>query len=313
MSIKILTYNTAFLPSATALDNTDAELRKRGNDFAEKLKESGCDIICLQEVFNEDIRKIITDRLRDIYPYRVEKATKYPILPPEDSGLYFASKYPFKKDKRWRKGWIFEMYSGLQNWDASSEKGYLGCNIVIAEYKQFHIFNTHLQSAYPGLKYEEVRTANLTELKREIVNKLHLLSLPKLHNTSCLACGDFNIIGYPDVNNSTADEYNNMLRTLDAPRDLYYEQHYDLGLTWNGLENIFIQNHYQNDTDELRLDYMFAFDHIPRPNSTDGKVHLDKIICKKINVVKFKNQNGVDLSDHYGLEAEIDFEASDNT
>jgi endonuclease/exonuclease/phosphatase family metal-dependent hydrolase len=313
MSIKILTHNTAFLPSATALDDTEADLLQRGNDFAEKLKESGCDIICLQEVFNEDIRQILSEKLRDVYPYRVEKATKYPVLPPEDSGLYFASKYPFKKDKRWRKGWIFEMYSGLQNWDASSEKGYLGCNVTVYGDKQLHIFNTHLQSDYTDLKYKEVRTGNLTELKREIVNKLHLLPLSSLQNTGCFACGDFNIIGYPDIENSPADEYNDMLRTLDAPRDLYYEQHHDSGFTWNGFENRFIKNHYQNDTDRLRLDYMFAFDHIPRPNSTDGKVHLNKIICKSINVVKFKNENGVDLSDHYGLEAEVDFEALDNS
>lgn len=307
MSIKILTYNTAFLPAMSVLDNSEEELLKRGNDFAEKLANSGCHVICLQEVFNEDIRQIITDKLKDIYPYRVEKATKYPILPPEDSGLYFASKFPFKKDKRWRKGWNFEMYACLENWDASSEKGYLGCNVAVDGGKQLHIFNTHLQSDYADVKYKEVRTSNLTELKREIVNKLHLLPLTKLQNTACFACGDFNIIGYPDIESSPADEYNDMLRTLDAPRDLYYEKKHDFGFTWDGLENEFVKNHYQNDTDKLRLDYMFAFDHIPRPNSTDGKVHLNSIICKDIKILNYKNKNGIDLSDHYGLEAEIDF------
>lgn len=58
------------------------------------------DIICLQEVFDDDLKETIIYKLKDVYPYYLLGNTNKRYLFGEDSGLLILSRYPieFKKE-----------------------------------------------------------------------------------------------------------------------------------------------------------------------------------------------------------------------
>ena len=78
------------------------------------------DVICLQEVFNEDAWTILNEKLRSKYPYILFDAHRVRVSSLKftmvNSGLYIASKYPFVQSK-------FYPYKNSYSEDALSGKG----------------------------------------------------------------------------------------------------------------------------------------------------------------------------------------------
>lgn len=78
------------------------------------------DVICLQEVFNEDAWTILNEKLRSKYPYILFDAHRVRVSSLKftmvNSGLYIASKYPIVQSK-------FYPYKNSYSEDALSGKG----------------------------------------------------------------------------------------------------------------------------------------------------------------------------------------------
>ena len=78
------------------------------------------DVICLQEVFNEDAWNILNEKLRSKYPYILFDAHRVRVSSLKftmvNSGLYIASKYPIVQSK-------FYPYKNSYSEDALSGKG----------------------------------------------------------------------------------------------------------------------------------------------------------------------------------------------
>jgi len=275
-----------------------SEKKERGKDVVETIlnQDPLYDIICFQEVFDEDIREIIQNGLKSEYPLenQVTKLSDNDFLN-EDSGLFFASKYPVKMDSSGEKICRFREFDAKKflTFDWLADKGIFGAKVDISE-RDLFIFNTHLQSTEA---YDEVREKQLMEIQRFMYK-----ALPKdksAKRASAVLMGDFNVIG--DI----SFEYRKMISLLGYPRDLYRESHAtdDPGYTWDYENNSMISD---DDGDKQRLDYIFVFDEIPRADDNAPIEKLKEIKNKNTQVVQLKNEKDEDLSDHYGVEAEIE-------
>lgn len=307
MKIRILTYNLAMLPAPLGKAK-----EKRAEEFINKIiKNPIYDIIGLQEIFAEEIRDYLTTHLQDHYPHIIGKSgSSNPLF--QDSGLFFASKFPILRH-RFRE---FHDKSLLTS-DVIAEKGILATCFEIGSITNcaditgaatLRIFLTHLQSTESEIKTREKQLAQLRGL---ITNSLAQETKKKdPGKTYTILLGDFNVIGDYD------EEYKKMLELLDYPRDLFRENNPKMkGFTWNSQENLFLQKIHEGDNDMQRLDYIFAYDHIPYSHRHEQHetVKLGKVACLSCAIFKPKLAENTgdlpdscDLSDHYGIEAIIE-------
>jgi len=297
MPIKILTYNVAMLRGEGK--------KVRAYNICRRIKEEKYDVICFQEVFDEDIRDdSFVVSLSKVYPESsmVVKASDN-FLKFEDSGLFFASKFPMS-------AWDFMSYkySALTS-DIFADKGLMGCRLDISSVypgQELFVFNSHLQSDYEA-KYPEIRKEQFLQISEGIRNWLFKTRTSGYQNTSAILFGDLNVIGAASKNPGEDAEYFDMIKTLSNPRDLFTEKNPgDPGYTWDDLKNKF-KTHKRSNGYQERLDYALAFNHIPIHGNAANKVPLKPVNCSGIKIKKFKSDDGKDLSDHYGLELIIDF------
>jgi endonuclease/exonuclease/phosphatase family metal-dependent hydrolase len=290
--MKLLTYNVAMLPDPLGTDKAT-----RAKYICDEIMKCDYDIICLQEVFSEPIRKIFDNRLKGKYPYRKIKSDDNDFLN-EDSGLFFASKFPFSSDTKFQEFFDNQPLTG----DSISDKGIFGAKLLVKNSQNkdsfLYVFNTHLQSTEA---YYEVRKKQIGQIRRFVAKALR-----NNVDSACLLCGDFNVIG--DAKN----EYSSMLINLSFVRDLYRDAHPypdNPGYTWDGVNNKFIHKTAANDKDQQRLDYIFAFDEVPIPDDNAGAgTQLRPVNVTSIEVKTFEKKpydNNTNLSDHYGLEMEF--------
>ncbi|MCX6578907.1 MAG: hypothetical protein NT166_01830 [Candidatus Aminicenantes bacterium] len=304
MKIRLLTYNLAMLPGpfGTAKE-------KRAEGFVKKImKKPVYDIICLQEIFAEDIRAYLTRGLQANYPYIVDKSGSLNPLN-QDSGLFFASKFPILRH-------TFREFrdKSLLTPDVIADKG------ISAAYFQFgpaagaagatilRVFLTHLQSRESEFKTREKQLSQIRGfIARSSTPGKKRKDPAKIHT---ILVGDFNVAG------DNGEEYKKMLDLLHYPRDLFREKNpKKKGFSWNSQENLFLKSVYQDDTDMQRLDYIFTYDHIPYAHKKQGResVKLGKVVCHSCGIFRPKLSGNpgelpgkCDLSDHYGVEAVIE-------
>ncbi len=274
--------------------------KERASAFIDEIRHNRqYDIICLQEVFDEGIRRKLTDGLKPDYPYIVEKASDFDIFN-EDSGLFFASKLPILRH-------TFREFHAKQwgTFDADVDKGvFIACLQLGNEETPhlLHVYNTHLQST---VSYHQVRQKQLSQLRSFIERalKTEKNNNPSL-KFSVLLLGDLNVVG------DTDGEYKRMMSLLGYPIDLYRKLNaYDEGFTWNSKENVLLQYNNRNDHDLERLDYIFTFNCMPDEDDHCRAEYLYPLRCRSCDLFKPKASNiaditgECDLSDHYGVEA----------
>ncbi|UCH92979.1 MAG: sphingomyelin phosphodiesterase [Candidatus Aminicenantes bacterium] len=298
MEIKLLTYNLAMVPLVTGIAK-----RERIKAFVEEIRNHhDFDILCLQEIFDEKIRKQLKNDLGDKYPYMVEKSSDHDILN-EDSGMFFASKYPFLRH-------TFREFHAKSSgtWDAIVDKGiFVACFKLGSGDNQriLHVYNVHLQSTESEYKTREKQLAQLRRFVERALKTEKENSKPL--KVSALLLGDFNVVG------DKSEEYKRMMSLLGYPIDLFRVLNPDAeGYTWNSEENIFLIHNDREDKDMERLDYIFTFTGIPYADDNRQKEEIDGVDCKSCDLFRPK-ASGIpglpdecDLSDHYGVEAVIE-------
>lgn len=307
-TLKILSYNIR--------QHNLSKSKKRAKALVERLNaEPLCDVICLQEVFDESARKILRKGLQNNFPFQKPKSgTEIPDWIPilgwfdEDSGLFFASRYPFNESDG-KIMHAFERFSdpGRQTTDFISKKGIFTASLDVNG-KDILVFNTHLQSG----EFPAIRENQLRQIQSCITRKS--LKWSEIREEPGAFHGDFSVIIVGDFNideTLRSEEYKNMTtRFLHKPRDLYRELRTDRGaspgFTWGGQENSLFPRDSQK-----RLDYIISFDTIPipedvRPPDGSDEVQINRVALKEIEVVKYKDEEDNDLSDHYAVVAEIE-------
>jgi len=293
--IKILSYNVQQTPARSVRSLAEGLVENLNND--ENFKY---DVVCLQEVFWNPHRRIISKGLKKGgYKHQIKKSgSEIPDWVPffgwfsQDSGLFFASKHPIEKRKR-----RFEKFEAPgEEFDFVAQKGVFYTEVNINEKKLF-VFNTHLQSG----EHPSLRKLQLSQIKasidREMCNMVDIHDLPK-NEDGKEYIGDISIILTGDLNIDEIfrkDEYEDMTNNIfNNGRDIYRDKHPDdPGFT------------HVSEEKSRRLDYIFDFNYITIPEDKIGDNGISKIKIKEIEVleaevVKMKTR-GRDISDHFGV------------
>lgn len=127
---------------------------KRHDEIINEDIPDDLDVICLQEVFNEDAWKILNEKLRSKYPYILFDAHRVRVTNLKfsmvNSGLYIASKYPIVQSK-------FYPFKNSYAEDALSGKGKVKISVQLTSFN-FRAFmrrdpdrreNKHNNRQYP--------------------------------------------------------------------------------------------------------------------------------------------------------------------
>lgn len=290
--LKVLTYNVMMLPGLIGKGNADI---RRAGKIVKAIRQRDYDVVCLQEVFDEDVRRVFAKGLSKRFPHQVQKSHGGGIFE-ENSGLFMASRFPITSGG---DGWSFEEFEACAGTDCLSEKGIQAVHLRLTESKPrvfLVLFNVHLQSdmEWTG-ENEATRNEQLVQMREFIGHSLTGIRRKRLPRTGGLLVGDFNIEG-------DQLEWERMFRKLEYPRDLYRMNSKKKGYTWDHLTNVNMIP--QSDQDRLRLDYIFALDRVP-VDSSFQKNSLRPIACESAEVQLFGTGPKSRLSDHYAVEAVI--------
>jgi endonuclease/exonuclease/phosphatase family metal-dependent hydrolase len=288
-SIRILTYNTAMVPGPGG----EARARRIANAILGA--QPAFDVLCLQEVFDEDIREILAKKLRPTFPHVVAKSDAGDLLN-EDSGLFFATRFPILGHK-------FQEFAEAEpaTTDALSDKGVFGARLDVSARvpkKELLVFSTHLQSS---AAYWEVREKQLAQIRR-VIQKSH-----DLRKAATILVGDFNVVGErkDGAKLRPTTEYGRMLARLNYPRDLFREMNpADPGFTWDPTKNREMIP--KDDDDHERLDYLLAFDHVPVADDASPRVPIPRLYCSEA-CLAMGPEVGKKLSDHFAMTATVSF------
>jgi endonuclease/exonuclease/phosphatase family metal-dependent hydrolase len=227
--ISIFTWNVKMLPGSIGEGAKDL---LRAKSVTEAIVDLDPDVVCLQEVFDEDIRDALVHYLSMTYGHFVSKGDM-PWDVRQDSGLFVASKYPINSSR-------FVPFSSAAGVDMLAQKGVLGITLDV-QGDPLYLLTSHLQASYGTQEeHDDVREAQLSKLA----------AVSSYHPYPTVMLGDMNVVAEEDTGDPTA-EYLRMLRILNL-RDLYREESEDSGYTVDP-SNIMC-----TDSQASRMDYIFA-------------------------------------------------------
>ncbi len=307
--IRLLTYNVKMLPDVAKLferprlrwggfwehppygfaDTARAEALARTIVAA----DPGWDLVCLQELFSEGVRRTFERALSPAYRcIGPHGGLRFPRL--GNSGLFLATRLPVIDHR-------FEPFAVAGGSDRLCEKGVvhvvLDASTRWPEAPYLHVFAMHTQ-AWP--EHEATRRLQLAQARSFLARRLRELGPDERH--AAVICGDLNVIAEAGEPPRPTHEYHLLHRILGHARDLYRELHPTRhGHTWDSSQN----PHMTGDPPGKweRLDYVFALDAVEGPFAK-----LRRLACRRAEVLMFRD-GARHLSDHFALEAELDIAA----
>jgi endonuclease/exonuclease/phosphatase family metal-dependent hydrolase len=231
------------------------------------------DVIFFQEAFSAGARKRIWNRLKETHPYESGTFKKKKFLTVLNSGLWVVSKYPITV--------LDHIYfEKSMHTDKFATKGSLMVEVQLPD-RKVQIAGTHTQ-AWQGDEEDKVRYAQLTQMRG-------MMDEFREEGVDQVVVGDINFDDYrPDY----AEGINNILGTHGI--ELSGPIRFSAGELTNSHRTA-------KDHAEL-LDYVLL-----RNDSSTGAKIKNKMLRKRTMMKKGKV---IDLSDHYGIEAEIEFPES---
>lgn len=314
-TVSVLTYNVKLLPAHVKIGvrprgiprgfYETGEQGLKDEDRVTQLIERLCtgewDVVCLQEVFQENARKRFAEAFIAA-GYELVAHSSDNDLFHEDSGLFLASKLPIV----WHR---FEEFAANSGSDAWSDKGVL-CARLDASTRfgtrphELYFFGAHLQS---GVVQWPVRQLQLLQLQRFIRT---CIGAPKPNHAAAILAGDFNVAAEAQVLGSTdlapTAAYRSMLELLDYPRDAFRMAHPAApGVTRDASLNHTMTRDVESQVE--RIDYVFSFDAIPESDKESVGERLHSLQCTYAAVRPFESsdddQRTRHLSDHFGVQA----------
>ena len=288
-SLRVMTWNVAMLPGLLGRlaghEPADAE---RVHRVCDEILAAAPDVVVLQELFDEDARRVLSERLRTVYPYRVEKCGAGGLMV-EDSGLFFASRHRVLPGSE-----VFEAFShrgGLLNEERFASKGVFGAWVELSHGRAVGIFNTHLQADGDRVgAFAGVRRRQLAQIRTLIERSV--AQAARTHDVYVLLLGDLNVVGETvDAVSSrlcATQEYVEAVRMLPGAMDLVRERAPDRPLfTWEPPKG-------SKESHGQRLDYALAL--------CDGPAR--PLICRGVELTR--RTRGKMLSDHHGIVVDLD-------
>lgn len=243
----------------------------RVNHIEKHLKENHYDVLVLQEVFRENIKKRLIKSLTEEYPYFAGPPGKDFGIFGQDGGVMIFSKHPIVKTD------IIKFDEGCKGADCLSQKGAVFVEIQKGE-QTFQVVGTHLQSMSSN-ECQKIRDRQMCTIYTDLLQKHHQFQVPQF------------IVGDLNTDCHIPQRYARMLALLDAKDSANSKQ----------FKTYSTQNKFNSDPNcEATLDYILY-----RANQSFLKIKHSFV---KIFKGKWSEDND-DLSDHYAVEAI--FEVSD--
>ena len=242
---------------------------KRAKGIANQISGFDYDIIVFEEAFDHQARNILRSQLTGCYPYMYGPANDSFLSLRTNSGVWVLSKIPLRMLEQIK----FQNRFGI---DALARKG-----AVLFEGQwqgqSFQLLGTHLQADSP----DTVRRGQCLEIADKLLRKYAADNIPQI------VCGDFNI-EIDDPKN-----YGYMLKVLEAENGGLQG---DVLTSFDEVDNRLAKK--ENGKKRL-IDYVLL------RNSK-----LIKDINRRVLILREYQKNIVtDLSDHYGIEAVINFDS----
>ncbi len=240
---------------------------KRARMIADQLSVSDYDIIVFQEAFNMRARGILKRRLQKSFPHMYGPANMPLFSFRFNSGVWVVSKIPLVK--------IEEIeYAHRFGIDAMARKGAVmfGGNL---NGQEFQLVGTHLQSDSP----DSIRQGQCREMTNRLLKKHFRDQVPQI------VCGDFNI------ETNDRDNYHYMLNTLEAENGAFSG---NIQTSFDEIDNTLAK---RADGRKQMIDYVLI------RNSKFFR-SVKRKIAVRIAPAHHKYK---DLSDHYGVEAILEF------
>ncbi len=309
--LRVLTYNVKMLPDIGRIGAGWEKVvpdSKRAKRIVNALSKNPWDILCLQEVFDEDRRADFVDLLgKNGLGYSAFVSKSHDGDPfHEDSGLFLASRFPIAFSH-------FQEFTHAAGSDQLSDKGVLAAVIKTKPVLgvDLALFMTHMQS---GEAHAGVRASQILQFSRFARKTLNRLKEPK--NYAVLYGGDFNVIGEAIDTDGTVigptSEYSLLKGALCGARDLYREQHGGAaqkhGATWDPPANPImtgVPNGEKENSGLERLDYLFSLNALP-PGKSRGSWTRFATLNANVTIERFPDEELKYLSDHYALSAELE-------
>jgi endonuclease/exonuclease/phosphatase family metal-dependent hydrolase len=240
---------------------------KRARFIAENLHESNYDIIVFQEAFDYRARQILRRGLREKYPYMYGPANESLFSLRTSSGLWIISRIPLNKIKEIE----YRTRCGI---DAMARKGAVLFSGTWRGH-EFQLAGTHLQSDSP----DEVRRGQCRQISDQLLKAFAKSDVPQI------VCGDFNI----DMDD--AANYTYMIQTLDAQNG---QIEGEIHTSFDEIDNQLAK---KVNGKKSMIDYVLV-----------RNTKFIQSVKRRISVLREnKNNQNLDLSDHYGVEALVNF------
>ncbi|MFC2172798.1 RICIN domain-containing protein [Acidobacteriota bacterium] len=311
--ITVLTYNTHLFKGSSAESGrwltmafTGKELKRivfdddpRAKHIVNRIKESGADIVALQEVWEYDRQRWFRNMLKGVYPYTYlvsEKQGRWQDLMSKDfykeaiktsSGQFLVSKYrlsdlsfsPFPRER------------GSEH-DSYATKGIISATVVLPNGQTFRLGATHACTNVGGKDMADIKDLVNTTVgnRKSPAIMMGDLNVPKLSKRS---------EAYPHYA-GLYDQMKNIFKTKDAI-DAYRKIHGDseknaYTVSWN--DNKLHQKFSDNKAAPRCLDYIFVRE------GGDGW----QLIPQSAEVIRnwtYGSPDTMDLSDHYPLKVKF--------
>ena len=242
----------------------------RAKAIAEELQYSDCQVIVFQEAFSSKCRRIMAKRLAKSYPFQYGPANKCYLPFRTNSGLWVVSKMPLNQMDKIQ-------FSISKGFDVIARKGAV---LFQGDFQgaAFQLLSTHLQAD----NSHHVRENQCAEIKEHLLNQYYNSNIPQI------ICGDFNIDMADHVN------YKQMLHILEANNGAITG---DTKFTYDEVDNTLAQN---VSGKKKVIDYILV--------RNDQWIH--KIERKVQTFYARIGRKPSNLSDHYAMEAVINFNTS---
>jgi len=201
-AIRVLTLNTQLLPPLMG-GRDPVERSISIAKFILQLNKTGppIDCIALQEVYFDQSRDKLKEILAGDYPHMLAKAGEDIYIVGQDSGLFFASKFPIV----WSQFKAFPKGIGPET---IFNKGVLGIKLDINNVNKgahLYLYNAHLQSSptpdqynmiHNLISYTEEASIKVRNEQLQFVSKFideKLLEEKNKRDTAIILCGTFNV------------------------------------------------------------------------------------------------------------------------
>ncbi|MBL7784699.1 MAG: sphingomyelin phosphodiesterase [Chitinophagales bacterium] len=239
------------------------------------LEKENYDVIVFQEAFNPKSRDIISEGLRDKYPYQIGPANNQQTCLKTNSGVWILSKTPLK--------FIGEIqFADCAGWDCMANKG----AIMVESAKNgnaFQIVGTHLQASQ-GKKNEQIRVKQYQQLTNELLLSNQREDVPQF------LCGDFNTL-------KKSQRYVPMLEILNASD----------GPFSGSITSSYATDDYRNSDSQEEgevLDYVLYRE---KRKLKKQQAQITRQVRRFKTPWVFRGKKRKDLSDHYAVEAIINW------